>query len=262
VDRVRVVEQLIPVPDGEIWAEDNGGDGPAVVLAHPGDWADSSAWTSVVDSLRGRHRVIRYDNRGFGRSPAPTAPFTLLGDLRAVLDHAGVTEAVVAGHSGGGGTALGLALAAPERVTALVLTAPGVQDYPWPAEDPYMVEAGRLIAAGDRDGLVTVGLHTWARAGDDAIVRSQIRNAVSSWFAIGGLARPDPPAYDRLAEIRAPAVMVLGGLEYPMVADASNSIAARIPGCETVLVPEADHMLPLRAPSRIAELIADLAGNR
>lgn len=256
------MQQLIPVAGGQIWAEDTGGDGPAVVLAHPGDWADSGAWTQVVDLLSGRHRVIRYDNRGFGRSPAPTAPFTLLGDLRAVIDHAGVTEAVVAGHSGGGGTALGLALAEPERVRALVLTAPGVQDYPWPAEDPYMLECGRLIAAGDRDGLETIGVHTWARAGDDPIVRSQIRNAVSSWFVVGDLALRDPPAYDRLAEIRAPATMMLGGLEYPMVADAANSIAARIPGCETVLVPEADHMLPLRAPERIAELIADHSGQR
>ena len=36
------------------------------------------------------------------------------------------------GHSGGGGTAIGLALADQARVCGLLLLAPGVQDYPWP----------------------------------------------------------------------------------------------------------------------------------
>jgi 3-oxoadipate enol-lactonase len=58
--------------------------------------------------------------------------------------------------------------------------------------------------------------------------------------------------------VRAPAVMVIGGREYPMVADASNAIAARLTGCRTVLVPEADHLLPLRAPAKVAEVVRAL----
>ena len=47
-----------------------------------------------------------------------------------MLDHAGPGPAVIVGHSGGGGTALALALDDPERVAALVLVAPGAPDYP------------------------------------------------------------------------------------------------------------------------------------
>jgi pimeloyl-ACP methyl ester carboxylesterase len=51
--------------------------------------------------------------------------------------------------------------------------------------------------------------------------------------------------------------MVTGDLEYPMVAESANQIAARIPGCRTIVIPGADHMLPLRAPGRVAEIIME-----
>jgi 3-oxoadipate enol-lactonase len=246
----------VPVPGGEVWAEDAGGDGAAVVLVHA-DWTDSRVWSPLTELLRGRYRTISYDLRGLGRSPRPEVPFTRFGDLRAVLDHFGVARAAIVSHSGGGGPAAGLALTAPERVTALVLVAPGVHDYPWPADDPYMREAGRLIEAGDRDELVALGLRTWAPAGADADIRDQFRGAVSSWFAIGDLEDPGPPVFGRLGEVRVPAVALAGDLEYPMVIRASREIAARIDGCRLITVPGADHLLPVRAQERLAQVIAE-----
>jgi len=253
------MEQTVPVPGGEIWAEDAGGDGTPLVLLHPG-WGNADIWSPLIRVLPARFRVIRYDDRGFGRSPAPAVPFSQVDDLRAVLDHAGLTDAVIAGHSGGGGTALGLALSDPERVAALVLVAPGLPDYPWPPDDPYWREFARLHAAGDGDALVSLGLRTWARAGGDAAARSQVTSAVSTFLTADDLAVDPPPAYRRLGEIRAPTAVVRGDLEYPMAAECSDRIAARIPGCRQFVIPGADHMLPLRVPGRLAEIIAEQAG--
>jgi len=151
---------LVPVPGGQVRAWDSGGDGPALILLHSG-WGDSSIWGPMLDRLPARYRAIRYDQRGYGRSPAPQSPYAQLDDLVAVLDWHGVGEALVAGYSGGGGPAAGLALASPGRVRGLMLLAPGVQDYPWPADDPYMAEFGALFTAGDRAGLTSLGLRTW-----------------------------------------------------------------------------------------------------
>ena len=95
-------------------------------------------------------------------------------------------------------TALGLALAHPDRISALVLLAPGVQDYPWPLDDPYNTEFMALATAGDRAGLAELGLRTWAAAGPDAVARAQIEGAVAAMFAQGDFEQPDPPAYGRL----------------------------------------------------------------
>ena len=104
------------------------------------------------------------------------------------------------------------------------------------------------------------GLATWAPAGDDDETRSQIASAVSTFLAGRDLELQPPPAYGRLGELRAPVVIVRGDREYPMVAVCSDAIAERIPGSRRIVLPGADHMLPLRAPARIAEIIAAQAG--
>ena len=248
------MQLTVPVDGGVIAADDSGGGGPPVLLVHAG-WTDRSSWAGVAGRLAGHYRVIRYDARGYGGSPPPQAPYTQLGDLVAVLDHVGAPKATLVGHSGGGGTVLGLALARPDRVSSLVLLAPGVQDYPWPADDPYNAEFLALATAGDRAGVAELGLRTWAAAGHDATARAQIEGAVTAMFAQGDFERPDPAAYGRLAEIAAPAVVVLGDLEYPMVVRCADSIADRIPGCRRVPAPGADHLIPLRAPALVADVI-------
>jgi 3-oxoadipate enol-lactonase len=66
---------------------------------------------------------------------------------------------------------------------------------------------------------------------------------------------PDPPAWPRLGQISCPAVLAIGELDYPMVADCAGQIADRIRNCRKVLLPGADHMLPLRVPGLLADLI-------
>jgi 3-oxoadipate enol-lactonase len=253
------MELIVPVSGGEIRAEDSGGTGTHVVLVHPG-WGNADIWSPLIGLLPDRYRVIRYDDRGFGRSPAAAAPYTKVADLCAVLDHADVESAVIAGHSGGGGTAVGLALSDPDRARSLILIAPGLPDYPWPQDDPFVGEFTRLYAAGDSAALVQLGLATWAAVGDDTVARSQITSAVATFLAGDDLEQAPPPAYDRLSEVRAPTVVVRGDREYPMVAESSDAIAARIPGSRRIVIPGADHLLPLRAPGRLAEIIAEQAG--
>jgi 3-oxoadipate enol-lactonase len=251
------MELTVPVDGGHLWADDSGGSGPVLALLHPG-WGDSSIWLPMLDSLLPRYRVIRYDTRGFGRSPAPAAPFTQLGDLITVLDHCGVTDVMLVGHSGGGGSALGLALADRRRVRKLLLLAPGAAGYPWPLDDPYFAEMDKLIAAGDRDGICSCGLRTWAAAGADHAAKAQVRVAAEAFFRVGDYERPDPPAFARLGELQVPAAMVIGDRDYPMMVRCAEEVAARIPGCHRIAAAGADHMLPLRVPGQLAELAGKL----
>jgi 3-oxoadipate enol-lactonase len=258
------VTTVVPVDGGEIWAQDTGepgaqsvdvGDaGDAVVLLHPG-WGDARIWDDVLALLVGRRRVVRYDTRGYGSSPAPAGPFTQVGDLTAVMNQLGIARAVLVGHSGGGGTAIGLALDQPERVSALVLLAPGVPDYPWRVDDPYWRQFEAAFTAGDADALAALGIRTWAAASADPAAEAQVRAAVAAFFRLGDFEQQDPPAFSRLGEIRARAVVAVGDLEYPMVAECGRAVAERIPNCQLITVPGADHLLPLRAPQLIADVI-------
>jgi 3-oxoadipate enol-lactonase len=106
------VQTTVAVGPDELWVEDSGGSGPVVVFLHEGI-ADSRMWDPIWPELTAACRVVRYDVRGYGRSPAATQEYTPAGDLRAVLDQLQVASAHLVGCSMGGATAVDLALAEP-----------------------------------------------------------------------------------------------------------------------------------------------------
>ncbi|MFF9781547.1 alpha/beta fold hydrolase [Streptomyces nigrescens] len=110
---------------------------PAVVLAH--GWTCSTAfWAPVVRELATDHKVVVYDQRGHGRSPAagPAGHSThaLADDLVAVLEAtlAAGERAVVGGHSMGGMTIMAAAERPQlrERAAAALLCSTGSADLP------------------------------------------------------------------------------------------------------------------------------------
>ncbi|BCY09576.1 alpha/beta fold hydrolase [Actinoplanes sp. L3-i22] len=248
------MEKLIDVGAGSVWAEDTGGDLPPVVLLHPGV-GDSRIWDPVWARLAGQHRLIRYDVRGFGRSEPPTGRFSRLDDLRRVLDRLDVGPALFAGCSMGGGSALDLALAEPDRVRGMVLACPGISGAPIP-QDP-----GDEPDSTDPDVFLEQGVARWARAGRDPLVVEQLRSSIRFWLGWGDTLADDGDAWSRLEQVKTPSVLLLGDLERPSFVPACVEAARRIPGCRLVEVPAADHFVPLRAPGTVVAELGALSGD-
>jgi len=237
----------------KIWAEDSGGSGPTLVLLHE-HVADSRMWDPVWPQLTEAYRAIRYDVRGFGRSPAPTEEYSLLLDLLAVLDHFGIEQAYFAGCSGGGGTIIDLALAEPGRVRSLVLLCPGISGYDWPDEPELDAEFDARIAGGDEDALVDLCVRLWGAAGPDPFVTDLARSAVKA-FPGQRFQRPDPPSFDRLDEITAPSVIMVGDRDRAALIESNEQAAARIPGCALIRMPGVDHYPTVRDPAKVLDTI-------
>ena len=84
----------------------------------------SAMWAPQVPALSRRFRVLRYDHRGHGRSPAPPGPYELadLGrDVLALLDRLDLDRVAYGGLSLGGMVGMWLGVHAPERISSLVL---------------------------------------------------------------------------------------------------------------------------------------------
>ena len=163
------MQTMVPAGSDKIWAEDSGGDGPVLVLLHEGV-GDSRMWDPVWPELTRHFRVIRYDVRGYGRSPLATEDYTLLGDLQTVLAFYGVGPVCLAGCSMGGIAAVDLALAEPDQVSSLVLLCPGISGFSYPDEPELEAKCEALAAQGDLPGIARVLLSMWGRAGDDPVV--------------------------------------------------------------------------------------------
>jgi 2-succinyl-6-hydroxy-2,4-cyclohexadiene-1-carboxylate synthase len=109
--------------DGERLYFECVGDGDPLVLCH-GAGGNHAIWWQQVPVFARRLRVVTWDQRGFGRSSdraRESGPAAAVRDLRALLAHLGIERMHLVGQSMGGWTALGFALAAPERVRSLVL---------------------------------------------------------------------------------------------------------------------------------------------
>jgi pimeloyl-ACP methyl ester carboxylesterase len=104
---------------------DSGGDGPAVVLGH-GYLMDASMFDAQVAALAPGYRVITWDARGHGGTPAP-GPFSywdLARDVLALLDHLGIEQAVLGGMSQGGFLSVSDRLSDPRLTLGLTGSVP------------------------------------------------------------------------------------------------------------------------------------------
>ena len=105
------------------------GDGPTVVFVHEGI-VDSRAWDPQWTSFDG-YRRVRFDMRGYGRSPIGELPLGHARDVVELLDTLGVSGAALVAGSLGGRVALEVALARPDLVGALVLVGAGLRGEQW-----------------------------------------------------------------------------------------------------------------------------------
>ncbi|HVT34227.1 MAG TPA: alpha/beta hydrolase [Nevskiaceae bacterium] len=107
----------------KIHFEDTGGSGPVVIFSH-GLLMDREMFAPQVAALRGRYRVITWDERGHGLTGDAREAFSYYdsaNDLAALLTHLGIDRAVLAGMSQGGYLSLRAALTHPGLASGLVL---------------------------------------------------------------------------------------------------------------------------------------------
>jgi pimeloyl-ACP methyl ester carboxylesterase len=245
---------MVPVGADEVWAEDSGGDGPPLVLLHPGI-GDLRVWEPVWQQLTGTFRVIRYDFRGYGGSPQPTQDYAWLDDLRAVMAFFGLDSAHVVGNSQGGSVALALAVEHPQLVRSLVLLAPAVSGYAWPDDPETDARYEELTGAGDADGLEQFFLEVWCAAGHEPLVRDLVRSAIAAEPGEKQYLRELPDVVDRLGEVAVPAVLLVGDRDYPPLVAMDEAIAGALPQCTLVRLAGVDHLPSLRVPELVVETI-------
>ncbi len=238
------------------------GEGAPVLLIHAGV-ADSRMWGPQFGSVPDGLQMIRFDAQGFGWSQLGESPYSTHDDALAVLDHLEIDEpAVIVGCSMGGGTAIDLALAAPGRVRGLVLIGAWSPGFVGPDAEYEPEQWPDVVAAfksGDLDRAADLETEIWVVGVDRArsevdsglfdLVRTMDRIALETEKARDELVVPlDPPAAERMEDLKAPTLVVVGGHDLPDIRAAAIHLAERTSDRPAVVIPGAAHLPSLEQP--------------
>ena len=259
-------EGFVPVPGGRLWAQ-AAGEGTGVVLVHAGI-ADARMWDPQWEALAARHRVVRYDTRGYGRTEGADVEFSNRADLVAVMDAAGLERATLVGCSRGGSIAIDSALEFSGRVDALVWVCGGlggIQAEETPAETAAGERMEELWAAKDWEALADLSVAVWVdgvgqpagRAPEP--LRDLVRRMCLETFVQekpeGRPVELDPPAAGRLHEIRVPMRVIVGELDTLGVRQAAGLLADRVAGARRIDLPGVTHLPSLERPEWFTEML-------
>lgn len=254
--------RLVDVGGRILGLVDEGPRGGGVVTFLHALGANADLWRGEVAAMSQHRRVLAIDTRGHGASdtePAPNDFDDLVDDVVAVWDALGVSRSAVVGLSLGGMTAFGLALAHPDRVTAIV-AADCRADAPEPfrkmwADRRAMLDAGGMVAVAD--GTLGSWLTAASRAGRPDLVaaaRGMIESTPPEGYRIATRLIEGLDYKRRLPELTVPCLLVVGeedGIHPPEMA----AMAALVPGGRLVTIAGAAHLANLEQPAAFREAV-------
>jgi len=244
------------------------GEGEPLVLVHAGI-ADSRMWDAQIEAFAQRYRVIRYDMRGFGKTAMVEGAYSHHEDLRGLLDYLDVRRAHLVGCSMGGATALDFALRFPERVGALVLVGSAVSGFDADVERPKQWD--ELVAAdevGDLERVSELEVQIWVDGPGrepedvDTAVRDLVRemNLIALKNEASGLGEellPEPPAVDRLVEIRASSLIIVGDSDQPRITATADLLERELPNARKVVMSGVAHLPNMERPEEFNRIMLD-----
>jgi pimeloyl-ACP methyl ester carboxylesterase len=244
------------------------GGGEPLVLVHAGI-ADGRMWDRQLEPFARHYRVVRYDMRGFGRTPMVEGSYSHHEDLDGLLDFLGIEWGRFVGCSMGGKTVLDFTLRHPERARALVPIGPAVSGFEPDIDPPEQWD--ELVAAyeaGNLDQVSELEVQIWVdgpHRGPDKVdpsVRDLVRemNLIALENEASGLGEerpPEPPAAGRLSEIQAPSLIVVGDRDRPEIVAAAELLAERLPNAQKVVMPETAHLPNMERPEEFNRIVLE-----
>ena len=256
---------LARIEGGDIHYEQRGS-GAALAMLLPQSGGPVGV-APFLDRLAERFRVVRYDQRGTGRSAPVAAPEGMTmacraAELASLLDALGIDRAHLLCHSTGCGIGLAFAASRPERATGLVLA------NPWSHGDAHLTAMQRLRVAAAR--ALDPYRYSWFNA--SLLFPPDYRRAHAEAFeALASAAAPQDA--DRI-EARLEAILAFDArplapdLACPvLVATAADDqlmppwfgaeLAASIPGAAHLALDGGGHMLPETRADALGEAVVE-----
>jgi len=243
------------------------GQGPLVVLSHALG-CDLSMWDGVAAALQDRYTVLRYDQRGHGKTPATAGAYgmdDLADDAAELIRAQGAGPVHFVGLSMGGMTAQALAARHPGLVRSIVV-ANSAASYDEAARAMWQARIDTVLANGVPP-IADGALQRWftpefradlANGGAARVARlravleaTQAEPYAAACAAVAGIALDEGNA-----RIACPTLVIAGSRDEATPPAMSQAIADRIPGARLASL-DAAHLSAVEQPEGFARLLTE-----
>ncbi|HEX8368654.1 MAG TPA: alpha/beta hydrolase [Pyrinomonadaceae bacterium] len=254
---------MAEVGGGRLYYE-TAGKGRAVVFIH-GGLADSRMWDDQFKKFAKNFRVVRYDLRGFNKSDFPQNAFSHVDDLYALLKFLKIEKASFVGSSLGGMIAADFALEHPEMVEKLVFSGSGLRG----DKSPRSAQSAAVYQAADEKGMKTA-IEMWMKhpffvAGktNAEFRRRSEQMLIDNYKYWGPTPEPIPLTWskqmtiDRLSEIKAPALVIVGDKDLSFILTIADTLATKIGGAKKEVIAGTSHHLNMENPREYNRIVLD-----
>lgn len=234
-------------------------DAPAVIFSHSLGH-DHTLWSAQAAALRERFRVVRYDARGHGRSPAPPGPWSmgdLAADVLALADRLELERFHHCGLSMGGQVSLWLAANAAPRVRRVIVANSAARIG---TAESWAARAAALAAGGADavfDAVVERSLTAPFRARAPELVarlRERLVTSPRDGYLTACAALRDSDLRGEVERIRAPLLVIAGRHDASTTVDDARWLAERVAGARLVEL-DAAHLSNLEAEREFNEAL-------
>jgi pimeloyl-ACP methyl ester carboxylesterase len=261
----RDIERVIRIPGAELFLAQRGRE-PRAVFIH-GFGGDLRTWDGLWLALGDGLPALRYDLRGYGRSPIrDRSAFDHADDLLALLDALGIDRADLVGASMGGSIAVNFTIDHPDRVRRLVLISPGLVAWEW--SDAWRAEWGPIVDRA-RAGAMDEARRLWWQhplfettrhtPGASLLYDAIMRFAGEQW--IRNDERPQLPDVERIHLLETPTLLLTGSKDLADFRLVASLLEASAGNLSRIDRPDLGHLLHLEDPDGCAREVLDFLSN-
>jgi len=261
---------------GAVFDGVSAGTGKGIVFLHCGV-ADYRQWNAQVKFFKNEYKAIAYSRRGYGDTKHDDRAFSEVDDLIALLDHFEIEQAALVGNSLGGGLAIDMAFAHPDRVSLISILGSSVtgDDGSWydDANDPEEVSEflnlwRSVQSSGSLEEKLAIDVQAWVNG--PATANDRVSSALQALFKDMDRKRHETvkptkeaipaPAFDRLSDLDLPVQAICGKLDLPYMVALHKRFESMILNVESHYIPDCAHLPAFEKPELVNEMIAEFLG--
>lgn len=252
------------------------GSGRSIVMIHA-SFVDRRIWDDQFHFLADQgFQSVRYDVRGFGKSDVPKTQYTDHEDLKLLLEHLGIKRTAIVGVSNGGRIALDFAIEYPDLVDSLVLVNSLASGYE--PEGTYESSMWEEIGRKDRERDLLFSRGRIREAVDANVelrgtgMSEQARERLTEisldnyHFMKGDVNKhrkyPEPPAFKRLGEVKAPTLILSGGRDLEAYHVVSRRLNSGISTSQLKIIENGGHIANMSSPDEFNRVLLEFLSRK